>query len=167
MVREKHLRTGAVLVLFIFAVVSASTQSLAVSRSIGQNYAELVLLDLDGNAVRLGDMAADKPVLLYFWATWCKPCRTTRPMVSAFSKKYKDQIQVLGINVGGMDSAKDIKRYRKSYDISYPLLIDRHNGALTSYSVIAIPAFILLDSSGKISYRGNLPPERPNELFTK
>jgi thiol-disulfide isomerase/thioredoxin len=151
------------LVLFsamLFILLSSSAASLG-----SDNPTDLIFTDMEGKKVRLGQIIADGPVLLYFWATWCKPCRKTTPKVNAFAQKYKDQVKVLGINVGGIDSLKDIKKYRSRYKISYHMLVDHNNEAVKAYDVFAIPVIILLDESGKVRFRDNEPPEDLEKLL--
>ena len=123
------------------------------------NPLDLILLDTKGNEVRLGDLVENKPLLLYFWATWCKPCRKTQPKVSALAKKYEDRIKVVGINVGGLDSGRDIEKYIARKKITYTMLLDRADEAVKTYSIYAIPTIILLDVNGKILFRSNKAPK--------
>ena len=125
------------------------------------------LLDMNGNKVRIFELAEDKPLLLYFWASWCKPCRLITPQVVTLAEEYKGRITVLGINVGGVDSLKDVKKYNKRYNVTYPLLIDSDNKTVETYSVHAIPTVILIDESGKILFRDNEPPEKLDEYLQK
>jgi len=42
---------------------------------------------------------ADKPVLVYFWAPWCGPCRLTSPSVEAMAEAYADRLKVVKMEV--------------------------------------------------------------------
>lgn len=42
-----------------------------------------VLVDLDGTRLDLHQMSRERPVLVYFWATWCPICRLVSPSVDA------------------------------------------------------------------------------------
>ena len=154
--------------LYRLVLISAITLALflpAVGSLEGGIPTDLTLLDLNGKKVRLTELTEDKPLLLYFWATWCKPCRLTTPKVSALAHKYKDRITVLGINVGGVDSVKDVRKYRKRYKVTYPLLLDSNNDTVAAYSVRAIPVVILLDETGRILFRDNDPPANLEQLL--
>ena len=153
------------LILFFAAALVFFTPSTA--RLEGGKLKDLNLMDMNGNKVSLFELAGDKPLLLYFWATWCKPCRLISPQVTILASEYKDRITVIGINVGGVDSPKVINKYLKRHHINYPVLIDSDNESVEAYSVYAIPTIILLDKAGKILFQDNEPPEKLEELLPK
>lgn len=39
------------------------------------------------------------PVLVDFWAPWCRPCLMQAPILEEISVKYKDSIKILKLNV--------------------------------------------------------------------
>jgi thiol-disulfide isomerase/thioredoxin len=131
----------------------------------GDNPLDFTLVDMAGNKVRLGDLAEGKPLLLYFWAIWCKPCRLVQPRVATLAKEYQGRLTVLGINVGGVDSLKSIKEYGQRYKIPYPLLMDADNLSVKAYSVSAIPTVILLNETGKVLFRDNEAPPDLEKLL--
>lgn len=50
-------------------------------------------------------LASDMPVLAYFSAPWCGPCKMTQPIVEEVSAAYQDKVKFVKINV---DDASDI-----------------------------------------------------------
>lgn len=43
-------------------------------------------------------LSSDKPVLVYFWASWCGPCRMLAPVVAQIADA-RDDVKVGKINV--------------------------------------------------------------------
>ena len=44
-------------------------------------------------------LAAKQPVLVYFWAAWCGPCRLMAPAVEAVASQYSEQIKVVKMEI--------------------------------------------------------------------
>ncbi|MDY6782844.1 MAG: thioredoxin domain-containing protein [Cyanobacteriota bacterium] len=43
--------------------------------------------------------ASDKPVLVYFWAPWCGPCKLVAPSVDKIAEEYGDRLKVVKLEV--------------------------------------------------------------------
>ena len=42
---------------------------------------------------------ADKPVLAYFWAKWCGPCRLVSPSIDWVAENYSDRLKVVKLEI--------------------------------------------------------------------
>ena len=65
-------------------------ESIPEASRIGKDALDFTLMDLSGKRVRLTDFRG-MPVLLDFWATWCRPCIAQIPNLEALHRKYKEK----------------------------------------------------------------------------
>ena len=120
---------------------------------------------MKGSNVSLSQFQGQKPVLLYFWATWCHYCQAARPAVIKIQKDNPDAIEILAINVGSGDSLAKVQRYAEANPAPFTVLYDPDSKVTRSYKVEGIPHFILLDKSGAVKYSGNRLPSDPMSLL--
>ncbi|MEM9924905.1 MAG: thioredoxin domain-containing protein [Cyanobacteria bacterium P01_D01_bin.50] len=55
-------------------------------------------------------LQAQKPVLVYFWASWCGPCKLMSPAVSAAANAYADKLKVVKMEVD--PNPVSVKKYQ-------------------------------------------------------
>ena len=78
--------------------------------------------------------AAQMPVVVDFWATWCGPCRMLSPIVDAMAEKYAGRVSVVKCDV---DESTDIPVKFGIRNI--PTLLFFKNGELVDRLVGAVP----------------------------
>ena len=44
-------------------------------------------------------LEADKPVVVDFWATWCKPCVMVAPILDELAEEYNERINFVKVDV--------------------------------------------------------------------
>lgn len=44
-------------------------------------------------------LQAQQPVLVYFWAAWCGPCRLVSPSIDWLATSYSDRLKVIKMEV--------------------------------------------------------------------
>jgi peroxiredoxin len=114
---------------------------------------------VNGSSVRLSKFRGERPVLIYFWATWCPYCLAVRPDIAKLREKTgPSEMEILGINVGGSDSFERLKRYQEGHPVPWPMLYDGDGKVSKAYGVQGIPLFVLVDKEGNVVYRDNEPP---------
>jgi cytochrome c biogenesis protein CcmG/thiol:disulfide interchange protein DsbE len=89
-------------------------------------------------------------VVLNFWASWCKPCRSESPLLERWHGRIKGNGgTVLGID--GHDVTSDAQDFIRKYDLSYPMLKDRDGGAFADFGVLGYPETFVIDREGRIA----------------
>ena len=126
-----------------------------------------------GDAVEIGAHSdvidADQPVLVDFWAAWCRPCRAENPNIVRVYNKYKDKgFKVLGVSLDR--NAEDWKQAIADDNLDWQHVSNvRYFDEIAElYNVSAIPASFILDENGVIvakNLRGDALEEKVAELL--
>ena len=129
------------------------------------------LKTFDGKWVRLSELRG-RPVVLDFWATWCRPCRTSMPHLEDIQKRYVGQgLVVIGLSVDE-GSQTEVRRFAQSLGVTFRLGM-ANDRVLDDYGPIRyLPTTFFIDRNGQMvrRVRGYLDPETldgyTTELFT-
>jgi cytochrome c biogenesis protein CcmG/thiol:disulfide interchange protein DsbE len=122
----------------------------------GKAAPDFTLTDLSGHVVRLADFRG-RPLLVYFWASWCIPCRTEFPIVkSALQAHAADGLGVLGIVF--KDAPEAARSFMSAQGASWPALADPDGAVAAAYSVSAPPMTFYIDAAGIVRLVSFGPP---------
>ncbi len=111
----------------------------------------LVLPDLDGESVPLASYLGEGPLVLDFWATWCKPCLVALPELQAlYADLGKRGLRVLAINEDGPRNAAKVKPFLQAQGYTFPVLLDLNREAQQQLQAIALPTTIVVAADGTL-----------------
>lgn len=106
------------------------------------------LKSLDGKPLSLADVRG-KVVFLNFWATWCGPCRAEIPDLVDLQSRYKDRLQIIGLDVDD-DDATEIQEFVNQNGINYPVAIAPDELRMQYGGIPALPTSFVLDTEGRV-----------------
>ena len=113
------------------------------------------LQDIDGNTVQTGSISNDgNPIIISFWATWCKPCLRELKAIHEVYPDWQDETGVKMIIVS-IDQAQDANRVKPLVDgfgWEYEVLLDPNGDFKRAMNVQNVPHVFVLDGKGKIVY---------------
>jgi thiol-disulfide isomerase/thioredoxin len=117
------------------------------------------LNDLAGKPQSLGQWKG-KPLLVNFWASWCAPCVSEMPELSALAAKDGGRhINVIGI---GIDSPSNMSEFVAKTKVSYPLYVGGMSGTDLARELGnaagGLPFTVLIGADGQVrkTYLGRL-----------
>jgi thiol-disulfide isomerase/thioredoxin len=121
--------------------------------------APLLKLDLFRGRASL---TAATPRLLFFWATWCRPCKQSLPELLAFSEERN--IEIVAISD---ESPEVVDAFLGGFDEPFPYLVatDAYRKSFQDYGVSGTPTFVLVDRKGIVRhYQRGYRPESGLEI---
>ena len=93
-----------------------------------------------------------KAVILDFWATYCKPCREEIPHLNSLIAKYgADNLQIVGLNVGGEEDRPEIPKFVVTTKIDYPIAFPEDELSRFIFEEFDdIPQTLVVDRGGRV-----------------
>ena len=117
---------------------------------------EFRLTGLDGGTV---DLAAyrGRPLLINFWASWCKPCAKEFPLLRATRERHRGEgLEVIGV-LATSDSPARARAFARRHGASWPVGIDRGAApageTTVAYGVAGLPETFFVRRDGSLAVR--------------
>ena len=123
--------------------------------ALAEGAADWTLGTVDGGSVSFHDALESGPVVVNFWATWCKPCQKEMAHLDRFAAEYAGKVTFLAVNTDNSKSVAKVapliaaKGYR---NLVVPL---DTGGVVQSQMQVGgtIPFLVMYDGSGREVYR--------------
>jgi len=137
--------------LVLIATASVLAAAALRAQSPGDTAPAFTLKTLDGETASLSNYAG-RPVLINFWASWCKPCRSEMPfIIAAYRTHQQAGLAVLAIDLTDQEgSNKDIRKFQGEFQMPFPVLLDEKGKARKLYRLRGVPTSVFVGSDGMI-----------------
>jgi peroxiredoxin len=109
-----------------------------------------------GEVIRLSDYMGS-PIILNFWASWCRPCRQEMAFLTQLYEDYRDRgLVIIGISLDV--NHQTACRFPEEQGVEYPIVPDP-GGIAQVYNVSSIPTNLYINKEGliverRVGYRG-------------
>jgi thiol-disulfide isomerase/thioredoxin len=114
---------------------------------------DFVLHDASGTALRLAALHGH-PVIVHFWATWCRSCRKELPLIQALARRLADtDVAFLAVAIDTDVGAADIRAYAARLGVTLPVFRAGDGEISDRYWSWGIPVTYLIDRDGAIAGR--------------
>ena len=147
---------------FIILLLLFNGLIFAKDKTIGSTIPDLKINLLDGKTTTIHKLLEDGPLMIDFWATWCKPCKKVMKYLDQYHLYYAEQgFKVLMINQDTPRSMGKVKSYIRSQKHEFIVGLDPNKSIAKKLNGLLMPTLILVDKDGTIKWRhqGYMPGE--------
>ncbi len=91
------------------------------------------------------------PVVINFFASWCRACGEETPVIEKAAREYgPERVAFLGIAVD--DTEKKAKEFMQEIGLTIPAGLDRTGEIKDAYGLYGMPTTFFIDKHGVVSY---------------
>lgn len=87
-----------------------------------------------------------KPLVVHFWATWCRVCKLEASSIDALAKEAN--VITIAVNSG---RNQEIKAFMDERKLSYKVINDESGALSRAFKIEAFPTTFIFDSSKQLS----------------
>lgn len=138
----------SLLIIFILCVL--------VNVNYAQKLPSVHITDLQGNKVLASDLIDGKsPVVLTFWATWCKPCLQELAALNDEYADWQDEtgVKIIAISIDDARSFSRVKSLSRGKDWEFDVYIDDNHNLKRALGINQVPFTCILNKKGEIVWK--------------
>lgn len=108
---------------------------------------------LDGRTVQSSEIQNDgKPIIVSFWATWCKPCNRELNTIKEVYEDWQKEtgVKLVAISIDDARSSSRVKPHVDGNGWDYEVYLDPNQDFKRAMNVVNVPHTFVLNGKGEI-----------------
>ena len=148
------------ILLTLVAALFMGTGLMAQNATVPQN---ITLRTVDGQSVPSSVIQNDgRPVIVSFWATWCKPCNRELNNIKEVYEEWQEEtgVKLVAVSIDDARSANRVKPHVEGKDWPFEVYLDQNRDFARAMNAGANPPYTyLINGEGEIVWQhtGYLP----------
>lgn len=122
----------------------------------GRKLPSINLRTAGGDPFNTADISNDgKPIILSFWALWCKPCIKELNTIADEYIDWQEEtgVKLIAVSIDDARSSSNVKPFADGNDWDYEILLDVNGDFKRAMNVNMIPHTFILDGDGNIVWQ--------------
>lgn len=131
----------------------------------------VVVEALDGKKVNTQTWSNEgKPIIVSFWALWCKPCLKELSNISEVYDEWQEKtgVKLIAVSIDDARTSAGVRGIVQGNGWEYEVYLDKNSELKRAMNVVNIPHTFLLDGQGRIVWQHTAYAEGDEaELFKR
>lgn len=102
-----------------------------------------------GEEATVGELLADGPLVINFFASWCTPCIEEMPDFETVHQAVGEEVSIVGVATS--DGEERALELVDSTGITYPTYGDPDGGVLTYFEAVGMPTTVFITTDGTVA----------------
>ena len=140
----------------ILITVLALVINISLIYSQERNLPNIEVKTLDGNSFNIQELENDNnPIVISFWATWCKPCKKELNNIAEVYEDWQDEtgVKLVAISIDDTRSMMRVAPYVNASDWDYEVYLDSNSELKRAMGVQTVPHTFLLNGKNEIVWQ--------------
>ena len=97
----------------------------------------------------------NNPIVISFWATWCKPCKKELNNIAEVYEDWQDEtnVKIVAVSIDDSRSMGKVTPYVNSTDWEYEIYLDPNSDLKRAMGVSSVPHTFLLNGKKEIVWQ--------------
>jgi cytochrome c biogenesis protein CcmG, thiol:disulfide interchange protein DsbE len=146
----------AIIYLFAFLFLSTVVFSQGTTILKARQLPNVDIKDVKGNPFNTSKIVNDgKPVIISFWATWCKPCVKELTTINDVYSEWQEEtgVKLYAVSVDDARSSSLVAPMVNGKGWEYTVLLDQNGDFKRAMNVGPIPQTFVLNGKGEIVWQ--------------
>jgi len=124
---------------------------------VSQGLPDVTIQTLKKQSIKASELTHDGPMVVSFWATWCKPCISE---LDAMADYHEDlvadaNLRMVAISIDNARTSARVAPFVASRGWNYDVYIDANSDLRRAMGVNNVPHTFLLNAQGEIVWESN------------